>query len=106
MAIRWAPLNSSSIPGGRPRLFSMVTTVRSRAYTPYALRSFFETTGLRTEDRFILINNDDPELSQIIAPFKDLVTIVTNETPKGFATNANSMIDQALRSQRDRKSVV
>jgi hypothetical protein len=79
----------------------MVTTAKSRAYTPYALRSFFETTGLRTEDRFIIINNDDPELDQIIAPFKDLVTVVTNEAPKGFATNANSMIDEALRSQCD-----
>lgn len=86
---------------GPPRLFAMVSTQKSRAYTPYALRSFFETTGLRKEDRFVVINNDDPAFDEIVAPYESAITVCTNQTPQSFAHNANEMIAQALSSGSD-----
>lgn len=92
---------SPTVVDGPPRLFAMVSTKKSRKYTPYALSSFFETTSLRKEDNFILINNDDPEFNEIIAPFKSAVTVLDNQIPHSFAHNANQMIAQALSSGSD-----
>jgi GT2 family glycosyltransferase len=86
---------------GPPRLFAMVTTAKSCGYTPYAISSFFDTTRLRPQDRFVLINNDDPTLHERIAPHRNAIEVVTNAAPKGFAANANSMISEALRSGMD-----
>jgi hypothetical protein len=101
MTDTWKPTNGSPIPEGPPRLFSMVTTLTSRAYTPCALRSFFETTGLRSCDRFILINNDDPNVEELSKLYQGQITLVHNKAPQSFAANANSMIEEALRSKSD-----
>ncbi len=89
------------IPDGPKRLFAMVSTRSSRAYTPHALRSFFETTGMRGEDRLILINNDDPDFDEIATPFRDHITLITRPEPYGFSKNANTMIEEALRTGSD-----
>jgi hypothetical protein len=44
----------------RSKIFAMVTTLKSREYTPHAVETFFENTELNDTDRFILISNDDP----------------------------------------------
>lgn len=90
-----------SIPDGPARLFAMVSTAKSRAYTPHALRSFFETTSLRPIDSFVLINNDDPELPAVAAPYHELVTLISHEQPRGFAANANLMIERAVSQGAD-----
>ncbi len=79
----------------------MVSTVKSRDYTPHALHSFFDTTGLRSIDRFILINNDDPNIEEIVTPYNDRISLASNSTPRSFAANANSMIAHALESKMD-----
>jgi hypothetical protein len=86
---------------GPPRLFAMVTTLKSRGYTPYALHSFFDTTALRSQDRFVLINNDDPALDELAAPYKAHISVEHNSSPRSFAANANSMISQAVDSGMD-----
>lgn len=88
-------------PDGPPRLFCIVSTLKSREYTPHALRSFFETTSLRAVDRCILINNDDPAIHETVSPFEGRLTLINNATPKSFAANANSMISRALDSRSD-----
>ena len=94
------PTQRSLAPRGRPRLFAMVTTRKSRDYTPTAIQTFLSTTPLRSEDRLVLISNDDPEG---LAAFRgeSRVELVSNPQPKGFAENANVMIDEALRTGSD-----
>jgi hypothetical protein len=94
-------LHTPPAPDGPPRLFAMVSTAKSRAYTPHALRSFFETTGLRSIDSFILINNDDPELSETIAPYRGCISLISHEHPQSFSANANLMIEYALSKKAD-----
>mgnify|MGYP006275750101 CR=1 FL=1 len=89
-----------STSSGRSRIFAMVTMEKSREYTRHALRSFFATTPLRENDRFVLINNDDPNAEELRAPFSRVEHCV-RETPHGFAANVNSMIEEALLSQAD-----
>lgn len=94
------PANRSLASEGRPRLFAMVTTRRSRDYTPIAIRTFLSTTPLRPEDRLILISNDDPDGVAAFAS-ESRVHVVSNPQPKGFAENANAMIEEALRTGSD-----
>jgi hypothetical protein len=94
-------LHQTTIPEGPPRLFAMVSTAKSRAYTPHALRSFFQTTGLRSIDSFVLINNDDSELPAAVAPYDELVTLISHDQPRGFAANANLMIERAVSQDAD-----
>ena len=91
----------SPVPDGPPRLFAMVSTASSRAYTSYALRSFFETTGLRAVDSFVLINNDDPDFDDIVSPYRDHLSVITHSHPQGFAANANLMIERSLETGAD-----
>lgn len=88
-------------PDGPARLFGMVSTAKSRPYTPHALQSFFETTTLRPIDSFVLINNDDPELPHLVAPYRNALTLISHEQPRGFAANANLMIERALSQGAD-----
>jgi hypothetical protein len=86
----------------RPRLFAMVTTVTSRDYTPYALKTFFEATPLRSEDTVVLISNDDSAAHDLIPPPHVLRTeLIMNSKPMSFAANANAMIDRALATGSD-----
>ncbi len=75
-----------------PLVFAMITTRASRAYTPLALRSFFEHTPDRVIDRFLLIDNDGSFDAE--GPAGDL-TIVRPPAPRGFAQNANAALDEA-----------
>lgn len=86
--------------GGRPRLFAMVTTHKSRDYTPIAISSFLAVTPLRPSDRFILISNDDPEIGSVVAGERR-VELISNPEPRGFAENANAMIERALETGSD-----
>jgi GT2 family glycosyltransferase len=85
----------------RPRLFAMVTTLKSRDYTPYALESFLETTPLRDCDSVVLISNDDPKAAQLIPSHSRNIELINNSSPRGFAANANEMISRALVTQSD-----
>jgi hypothetical protein len=86
---------------GPPRVFTIVSTAKSRTYTPYALRSFLETTPLRAIDSLVLINNDDPSLPSEIAQFREFLTLISHDTPRSFAANANLMIERALSVSAD-----
>jgi GT2 family glycosyltransferase len=79
----------------------MVTTAKSREYTPYALKTFFEVTPLRDQDALVLINNDDPEAHDHIPPNAARTELITNPAPKSFAANANAMIERALANNCD-----
>lgn len=86
---------------GRPRVFAMVTTLTSRAYTPHALQTFFETTALRDQDSFVLVSNDDPDAASLIPPQAQRLELRINRSPQSFAANANQMITEALATHSD-----
>lgn len=75
-------------------VFGMVTTRPSHAYTACALRSFFETTPLRPDDRFFLIDNDGT-FDQPLDPAYQPLTLVRNPSPLGFAANVNRVLRAA-----------
>lgn len=93
-------IRAGAEPHNRRRIFAMVNMRTSREYTRHALRSFFAYTELRATDRFVLINNDDPEIADIRAPYPRLEEY-PRAKPLGFAANVNSMIGEALASQAD-----
>jgi GT2 family glycosyltransferase len=76
-----------------------MSTLRSREYTPHAVRSLLETTLIRSEDRVVIVNNDDPSILPL--PYHPKLEIVHNSVPLGFAENANLMIDAAVRGGFD-----
>jgi GT2 family glycosyltransferase len=77
--------------------FGMVTTRHSHAYTGHALESFFRTTPLGPDDRFVLIDNDGTYVPPP-GPGWSRVTRIVNPTPLGFAANVN----QVMRIARER----
>lgn len=79
----------------------MVTTAKSRDYTPHALKTFFECTPIRDGDSVVLINNDDPEVHDRIPANATRTELVNNATPKSFAANANAMAERALATGSD-----
>ena len=81
------------------KFFGMVTTRSSAAYTPFALKSFFEWTPLDRDDRFYLIDNDGSENDSVGAI--PAVTRITNPSPLGFAANVNQVIRLAASHQAD-----
>jgi hypothetical protein len=70
------------------RLFGMLHTANSAAYTPLALDSFWKHTQWSSENSFILIDNDH----SYTAPASNRVEIVANTTPQSFAANANTLL--------------
>lgn len=81
------------------RVFGMITTQASAAYTAYALKSFFAYTPLRPFDEFVLIDNDRSfELPQDIHP--QLIRI-QNDSPKSFAANVNEVMARAFPKRAD-----
>jgi GT2 family glycosyltransferase len=78
-------------------VFGMVTTRHSDAYTGYALESFFGTTPLAPDDRFVLIDNDGTYVPPP-GPRWARVTRIVNRAPLGFAANVN----QVMRIARER----
>jgi GT2 family glycosyltransferase len=80
-------------------VFGMVTTRHSHEYTAHALSSFFQTTGLGSDDQFLLIDNDSTLERSLTAGFPRVET-VTNPSPQGFAANVN----QVMRRARDRSA--
>ena len=84
------------------KLFAMVTTAKSKRYTPYALETFFRFTSLNPEDRFVLIDNDRVSFTASeAATFSPRVEVVANPEPIGFAANCNAMLREAKPSQAD-----
>ena len=82
------------------RIFAMVTTNASTQYTRVALNSFFHTTPLRSQDLFILIDNDnDYTIPQSLQDKQ--IDHIKNATPKSFAENANVAISKALANKAD-----
>jgi len=79
----------------------MVTTKKSRDYTPHALQTFFQATSIRDVDKIILINNDDPDAAKLIPSNATKVELINNQSPQGFARNANEMIARSLESKSD-----
>ena len=93
------PFSSLSVVPGRPRLFAMISTLRSREYTPHAVRSLLDTTLIRSEDRIVIVNNDDPSIPPL--PYHPKLEILHNSAPLGFAENGNLLIDAAVRGGCD-----
>jgi len=72
----------------------MTSTGPSLRYTEQALRSFFATTSLTPDDRFLLIDNDG---TFNISGYEKLIEVRRNQTPLGFAQNANQYVELALK---------
>jgi O-antigen biosynthesis protein len=70
-------------------LYAMITTRNSRAYTNIALDTFFKSTRLKSNDEFVLIDNDNE------CDYQTLGIVINNREPKSFAKNCNDMIDRA-----------
>ena len=81
-------------------IFGMVTTQDSFDYTCLAIESFFKTTTLTDNDKFILIDNDHSVQIDSI-PYKENIELICNKTPLGFAANANQCIETALNLNQD-----
>ena len=78
----------------------MVTTKASKAYTSYALQSFFEHTFLRSYDHVVLIDNDQSfSLAESIAniPLQKQTQFeyLANAEPKSFSQNVNFALAHA-----------
>lgn len=81
-------------------VFGMVTTAKSRDYTPLALRSFFEHTRLGADDALVLVDNDgDFELPPGME--NDRLLVLKPAAPQSFARNANVAIQVARERQAD-----
>ncbi|MCB0319537.1 MAG: hypothetical protein KDD60_01345 [Bdellovibrionales bacterium] len=83
-----------------PRIFGMVTTQHSSEYTHHALQTFFASTELRAQDRFLLIDNDKSFQSNIWMTFSGIERIV-NEHPLSFAENVNRVMRESSEYQGD-----
>lgn len=77
----------------------MVSTLKSRQYTPVAIDSFFQHTKLQSSDRFILIDNDQSLDASLAEKYP--ISIQSNKTPLGFAENVNFALQLALDSSAD-----
>ncbi len=82
------------------KYFVMITTKRSDAYTDHALRSFFATTRLDPEDRFILIDNDHSFENYRLTQAKQ-VELQSNSAPLGFAENVNQVLRLSSAAKAD-----
>lgn len=79
-------------------LFGMTSTRSSRAYTQYALTSFFKHTPFDSRCRFVLIDNDN---TGELHPDFPQVEIQRNSVPLGFAENSNYFIREARKLKAD-----
>ena len=77
----------------------MVSTAKSVDYTSIALKSFFRWTHLQPKDQFILIDNDFSVSPETVADYP--ISLYKNESPRGFAANANYAMQQARDAQAD-----
>src|SRR5262249_2209419 len=80
-------------------IFGMVTTAASADYTPYALKTFFQNTPMKSKDQFFLIDNDGGW--QGGGDFPAAVSILRNESPRGFAANVNQVLRIAAGEKAD-----
>lgn len=88
----------------KKRLFAMVHTLASAAYTRPALDSFFAHTELDPErDQFLLLDNDasltQEQLPSVIQSTP--LQIHVNESPLSFAANCNQVAELALSKGAD-----
>ncbi|HVC21467.1 MAG TPA: hypothetical protein VNE16_15445 [Vicinamibacterales bacterium] len=77
-------------------VFGMVSTRQSRDFTPVALESFFRLTPPDAGSEFLLIDNDGS-----LAGHPAGVTLITNESPRGFAANMNLVLRRAHERRAD-----
>lgn len=83
-----------------PHLIGMISMAHSVSYTQLALRSLLEYTALGENDRVLIIDNDS-SAGEILELQHPKISRVIPERPQGFAENANLLISEALRSERD-----
>lgn len=77
----------------------MVSTRPSLDYTRLAVDSFFSTTTLDPEDKFVLIDNDGSLQGEPWLPSS--CEVRPNSAPRGFAANFNTLIVDALDRSAD-----
>ena len=77
----------------RPVYYCMTSTKSTEKYTDLALKSFFQNTQLRKQDKFFLIDNDG-EYS--FSENQEHITGIKNNAPKTFAENMNLVMKLAL----------
>ncbi|MCB0311383.1 MAG: glycosyltransferase family 2 protein [Bdellovibrionales bacterium] len=82
------------------KVFGMVTTAKSEHYTDVALKTFFETTKLERRDLFFLIDNDQTFAASKLDTYPQ-VNLIVNNQPLSFSSNANQMVDMAMRYDSD-----
>jgi hypothetical protein len=80
------------------RVFGMVTTRASAAYTLPALESFFEHTPWLDADTFLLIDNDAGFDKNLLPTSCARVQVIVNPQPLSFAANANQVLRHAGQS--------
>lgn len=81
------------------RLFGMVSTRGSAAFTPHALRSLLRHTSLQPEDQVLLILNDGVAPNEI--PHFPQLKLLRNEQPLGFSANMNRVLRAGLACNAD-----
>ena len=82
------------------KIFGMITTSASLAYTVAAIKSFFRHTPLDHEDRFYLIDNDKSfDIGESCLPGQ--MFVIKNDKPCGFAENVNQVIGLCMESKAD-----
>jgi GT2 family glycosyltransferase len=78
------------------KLFGMVTTGKSAAYTVAALESFFRCTPMDKGDEFLLIDNDGEwNAADVPEVARERVEIVVNPRGMSVSENANQVIRRA-----------
>jgi GT2 family glycosyltransferase len=83
------------------RVFGMVTTRASAAYTLPALQSFFDHTPWQPGDAFLLIDNDAGFDNNLLVSSCAPVQLIVNPQPLSFAANANQVLRHAAQSNAD-----
>lgn len=80
-------------------IFGMIHTAPSTQYTEVALRTFFQNTLLKPEDRFLLVDNDN----SVLTAFEEYprVELIHNPVPAGFSKNMNGILRCALEAQQE-----
>jgi hypothetical protein len=81
-------------------IFGMITTKGSAKYTGPALRSLLGSTSLCPNDKIVLIDNDQGYQPDSSIDHSQ-IEVVANSSPKGFAGNANQIVDIALSENTD-----
>jgi len=80
-------------------IFAMVTLQSSNSYTSHALKSFFKNTIMKSNDEFLLINNDNCTTDKFSIYKK--INIINNKNPLSFAENVNQGIEASMKRKKN-----